>query len=257
MKKTGIVLSGGGARGIAHLGVLEALDELGIRIDAMAGTSAGAIAAVLYAAGNKPRMIMELLTENSYFGITRLQFNKAGFFKMDGLKTLLQKHVKAARFEDLPIRLFVAATDLTGGTTRIFESGLLLEPVLASSCVPVIYEPVLFQDREWVDGGVLNNFPVEPLEPLCDLIIGSHVNRLGDPPQGKIALRKMQMMEKCFHLAISANVYGKASKCHLFLDPPELARYALFEVQKAKEIFDIGYRNCMLHQVKLLEMVRR
>lgn len=95
--KTGIVLSGGGAQGIAHLGVLAALDELGVRIDAIAGTSSGAIAGALYAAGNKPHYIKEVLKENSYFGFSRLLFRKGGIFKMEGLR-LRTCHFRASEF---------------------------------------------------------------------------------------------------------------------------------------------------------------
>src|SRR5438445_12971265 len=99
MKTIGIVLSGGGARGIAHLGVLAALEELGVRIDAVAGTSSGAIAGALYAAGNSPRYIKDILKENSYFGFSRLLFRKRGLFKMEGLMRLLQEHITFSCFE--------------------------------------------------------------------------------------------------------------------------------------------------------------
>ncbi len=251
MKTTGIVLSGGGARGVAHLGVLAALDELGIRIHAIAGTSSGAIAGALYAAGNKPHYIKDILKENSYFGFSRLLFRKGGIFKMEGLRLLLQQHLTSCRFEDLPVKLFVAATDLTERKSVIFSEGPLLEPVMASACVPVLFEPVSFLGREWVDGGVLNNFPVEPLEKNCDRLIGSHVNRMGDHPASGTMVRKMRILEECFHLAIAGGVYEKASRCHLFLDPPELAQYDLFDIRRADEIFGIGYGHCMLHRQEL------
>ena len=242
MKTIGIVLSGGGARGIAHLGVLEALGESGIKIDAIAGTSAGAIVAALFAAGNKPYHIKELLKRNSYFGISQLLINKEGIFKMDGLKYLLMQNIQAGQFEELPIRLFVAATNLNEGKSFIFEKGPLVEPVMASASVPFLFEPIRWQGEEWVDGGILNNFPIEPLEQFCDLIIGSHVNKLGDPLPPRIADRKIHILEKCFHMAIAHTVYEKVSRCNLFLDPPELSRYGMFDVRDADEIFEIGYR---------------
>ncbi len=250
--KTGIVLSGGGARGIAHLGVLQALEESGIRIDAMAGTSSGAIVAALYAAGNRPGHIKELLKENSYFGVSRIRLRGAGIFNMEGLKQLLQQHIASACFEDLPIKVFVAATDIAERRSVIFSKGSLLEAVMASACVPFLFEPVSYQGKEWVDGGILNNFPVEPLEDCCGSIIGSHVNRLADSLPGKTDLRKMHILERCFHMTIAGAVYEKTPKCHLFLDPPELARYGLFDIRQADEIYEIGYQHCMLHSKELL-----
>ena len=245
--KTGIALSGGGARGIAHLGVLEALEESGIRIDMMAGTSAGAIAAALYAIGNKPREIKKILKENSYFGLSRIRLNGSGIFNMEGLKELLQKHIGSACFEDLPVKIFVAATDMKDRKTGIFSSGSLLQPLLASACVPFIFEPVSYQGKEWVDGGILNNFPVEPLKDHCDYIIGSHVNKLADPISGTIDLHKMHILERCFHMAIEKNVYAKSPDCNIFLDPDELSNFGMFDIGKADEIFEVGYRNCLLH----------
>jgi NTE family protein len=245
--KTGLVLSGGGARGIAHLGVLEALEEFGVRLDAIAGTSSGAIVAALYAAGNRPRQIKAMLKENSYFGFSRIRLNQGGIFSMEGLKDLLQSHIGPGSFEELPGKIFVVATNITEGRTAIFSSGSLLEPILASAAVPFLFEPVIYQDKEWVDGGILNNFPVEPLEGLCDYIIGSHVNRLVDHLRDEQAFRKMHILERSFHLAIAAGVYAKASRCDLFLDPPELSRYSLFDTRDADEIYEIGYRYCRLH----------
>ncbi len=254
MKKTGIVLSGGGARAIAHLGALQALEELGVNISSLSGTSAGAIAATLYAAGNKPMEIMEIFKESSYFGLSHLLLNKAGIFDLDALRQLLEKYIPSRNFEDLPVTVFVAATDLCANRSVIFNSGSIIDAVLASSCVPFIFEPVQFQGRQWVDGGILNNFPVEPLLQHCNWVIGSHVNRLDTeipPSQGKV-----HILERSFHMAIAASVYEKSSSCTVFLDPPGLSAYGMFDVKKAKAIFDIGYDHCKLHSRELVSSMR-
>lgn len=226
--------------------MLEALESQAIRIDALAGASAGAIAAALYAAGHKPREIKEMLKDQSFFGFSRIKLSGGGIFNMEGLRKLLEQHLGATRFEDLPIPLFVAATDLADRKTVFFSDGPLVDALLASSCVPFVFEPVNYRGRQWVDGGILNNFPTEPLKDHCDYLIGSHVNRLADDPPGQTTLRKMQVVERCFHMAIAGSVYAKASQCDLFLDPPELARYSLFDIRDAEEIYGIGFRHCLL-----------
>ena len=249
MKNTGFVLSGGGARGIAHLGALQALEDLGVSVFHLSGTSAGAIVATLYAAGNKPMEIMEIFKGSSYFGLSHLLLNKAGIFDLEALRELLEKYIPFRNLEDLPVAVFVTATDLCANRSVSFNSGPLVDAVLASACVPFIFEPIRFQGRQWVDGGILNNFPVEPLLQHCNCIIGSHVNRLDaetPPSQGKV-----HILERSFHMAISASVYEKSSFCTVFLDPPGLSGFGMFDVKKAEEIFEIGYDHCMLHSREL------
>jgi NTE family protein len=249
--KTGLVLSGGGARGIAHLGVLAALDELGIHITALSGTSAGAVVATLYAGGIAPARIREIVKESSYFGFFHLLLGKPGLFTMEALRRILIENLPGSCFEDLPVQVFVTATNLSACRPEIFSSGNLIEPVLASACLPVVYEPVRIGDSQYVDGGVLDNFPVEPLLPLCDRIIGSHVNRIAtwtaDTPFDKAAI-----LDRCFHLAVAGTVYEKARCCHVFLDPPELEAFGLLDTRDADTLFDIGYRHCLTFRDRLL-----
>jgi NTE family protein len=105
MKKIGVVLSGGGVRGFAHLGVLKALDELGIRPYAISGVSSGAIVVALYAAGNSPEKILEFMKGNSYFGWSNFFLRKAGFFSMAPLLNILQKYIADDSFEQLATKL--------------------------------------------------------------------------------------------------------------------------------------------------------
>ncbi|HLZ86448.1 MAG TPA: patatin-like phospholipase family protein [Puia sp.] len=241
MQHVGIALSGGGARAIAHLGVLRALEERGIRPTAIAGASAGALIAALYATGLPPEEIKDIFHDTAYFGISHLLLGHPGLFDMDGMRSALEKHLAGRNFEHLPIRLFVAATNLTAGRAEIISTGPVIEPLLASACVPVIFEPVVYRGCEWVDGGVLNNFPVEALIPHCDYIIGSHVNRLDSPMPPARSLHKSHILERCFHLAIAGSVYEKAAQCDVFLDHPDLADFGMFDSKEADHLFDLGY----------------
>lgn len=245
MQRVGVVLSGGGARGIAHLGVLQALEEKNIRPVALAGTSAGALISVLYAAGKSPEEIKGLFHDTAYFGLSHHKVGGAGLFDTRGMRAALEKHLPFKTFEELPLRLFVAATNLTVGKGEIISTGPLLEPVLASACVPAVFEPMAYRGCEWVDGGVMDNFPVEPLVSQCDYIVGSHVNRQGEWTVPAGSEHKSQILERCFHLAIARSVYDKAAKCHLFLDHPGLAHFRLFDTGKADELFRLGYEYCL------------
>lgn len=248
MQHIGLVLSGGGARGIAHLGMLAALEEANIRPHALSGTSAGAIIAALYAGGKSPLEIKRLVQDTAFFGISHLLLGKPGFFDMEGFRRLLQAHLPCTQFEDLPIRLFVNATNLSAGRGECFSSGPLVDPILASACLPAIFEPVTIGQYRYVDGGAVDNFPVEPLKPLCNVVIGSHVNRLAEFLPADHPWHKAYILDRCFHLAIAKNVYEKAACCDLFLDHPGLAAFSLFDTHRADEIFDIGYRETLLRR---------
>ena len=178
MLKTGLVLSGGGVRGFAHLGLLQALHEMGIRPSAVSGVSAGAIVGAFYAAGLEPKKIMEILKKNSFFGWSNFFLNRDGFFSMKALLSTMQAYIPRDSFESLGIPFFVTATDFSNNKSVTFSKGELYRTVLASSSVPVIFEPIKIGDDLFVDGGLLNNFPVEPLEKICNKLIGSHVNSM-------------------------------------------------------------------------------
>lgn len=144
-KKTiGLVLSGGGARGFAHLGVMKALTELGIHISEISGTSAGAIAGSLFAAGYAPDQILEIIEETNVFDFLRPVFNKPGLSSMEKVEEVLSNYLSDDSFESLQIKLFVNATDLNSGEEIFFSSGPLIKPIVASACIPVIFSPVAF-----------------------------------------------------------------------------------------------------------------
>jgi NTE family protein len=239
MVKTGIVLSGGGVRGFAHLGFLKVLDEIGLKPYAISGVSAGAIAGSLYLAGHSPDNILNILKQHAYFGWSNLLWNKDGFFSMQPLLRTLKQYIPQDNFESLAARFFVTATDFTQSKAVTFSSGPLYDAIIASASVPVVFSPVRMGDSLLVDGGLMNNLPVEPLTGLCDHIIACHVNKIA-PYQAVNPIGKMNIMEKCFHMAIADSVEARLSQCSLYLEP-DLHRFTMFDVKKADEIFEIGY----------------
>ena len=158
-----MVLSGGGARGFAHLGVIQALNEAGIYPDVISGTSAGALAGVLYADGYSPEEILKLMNSGSRLDFMRPAMPREGLLQINGIIKILKAHLKAKTFEELKIPLYVAATDLNNGKSVYFSEGNLLDPVIASASIPVLFQPVKINNISYVDGGVLDNLPVYPI----------------------------------------------------------------------------------------------
>ena len=236
-----LALSGGGARGIAHLGVLAALDELQLPVFRLAGVSSGAIAAVFYAAGFAPREILRLLLSTNVIRLTRPAFSRFGLLHLDAVEQLLARHLgPKLTFEDLRLPVTLVATDLMVGESVAFSTGPLLPPLLASSAVPIVYRPVEYQGRQLVDGGLLNNLPVEPLLGRTGLrVVGVHCNPIN--PEARIPTFR-RLIERTMHLAINANTTARKSMCHLLLEPPELRHYRPLSYRRGPELFDIGYR---------------
>src|SRR5687768_13673283 len=123
---TGLVLSGGGARGISHLGVIKALGEAGVKIDCMAGTSAGAITGALYSYGYKPDEILDIIVSTSFFKSLKIAWTLKGLLSIDGLQNVLLKFIPTNSFESLKIPLVVSATDLKRGKVEYFSKGELI-----------------------------------------------------------------------------------------------------------------------------------
>jgi NTE family protein len=236
--KIGVALSGGGARGISHLGVLEALEEYGIHPTYLSGVSAGAIVGALYAAGNKPWEILRFIVKTKIFKFFKPDTSLTGLLRIEATEKLYEQMLKENSFASLNIPLTVSATDIEYGEIVYFSEGELIKPLQASSCVPVLFAPVEINSRYYVDGGVLNNLPVEPLEGKCDYIIGVHSNAL--PAQFRVTNIK-QMIERALHLAINTNIEGRKQKCHFFIEPPKTAFFGVYDVAKAQEIYQVGY----------------
>ncbi|RSK24221.1 hypothetical protein EI290_20545 [Hymenobacter metallilatus] len=238
----GLALSGGGARGIAHLGVLAALDELQLPVACLSGVSSGGIVGALYAAGMPPREVLRLLLELRISRITHIALSRHGLLHMDAVGTLLEEYLGVGcTFEQLRLPLILIATDLLAGSSVSFTTGPLLPPLLASAAVPILYRPVEYQGRQLVDGGLLNNLPVECLlqaAPPGLRVVGVHCN----PPNPEAQVPNMRaLIERTFNLAIGGNTVLSKRLCHLLLEPPELCQYRTLSFRRAAELFEVGY----------------
>jgi NTE family protein len=169
------VLSGGGARGFAHIGVLRVLERHGIEVDALAGTSMGAILAALYAHGYRADDLHELAASVSWRDVIDLSLS-GGVFKGEKLHQLLATYLPP-RFEDLGKPLAITCTDIEAGEQLVFTEGDLITIARASACLPGAFEPVEHEGRTLADGGILNNLPVDALALIrTDLTLASDVS---------------------------------------------------------------------------------
>ncbi len=237
--KTGLVLSGGGARGISHIGAIKALLEQGFTFDIISGTSAGAFIGALHAYGYSPDEILEIFVKTKFLRSIRFGFSTGGMFNIENADKILLKYIPENRFESLKIPLTVTATDIGAGEEICFRTGELTKPILASCCLPGIFKPIRFQDRELVDGAIFNNLPVAAIENEVDYIIGIHCNPLA---QVKSASHVHQITYRSFRLAMRGKAKASLDRCDMLIEAPELCGYNTFDFRKTKALFDIGYR---------------
>ncbi len=237
--KNGIVLSGGGTRGFAQLGALKALEEADIKPDIISAVSAGAVVGALYADGKSPEEILKVLTSRRIFSYLDFTIPKTGLIKMTGFENTLKKILKAQNIEDLQIPLLIFAVNINTAEYTLFDKGPLPHIIKASSSIPIIFPPIEIDKEFYCDGGVINNFPVEPLLGKCDRIIGINVNPLG---KRKNLDNLKKIAERTFQLSIRSHTMERKDKCDLFIEPEGLDGYGLLELSNAEKIFELGYK---------------
>jgi NTE family protein len=240
--KIGLALSGGGVRGIAHAGVIKALQEHRIEVRQISGTSAGALVGALYAKGVRVEEIFHFFEKSNLFHPRTFAFRQAGFINSSVFINQISDYIPENSFESLHIPLSVTATDLHTGELRIFKKGELYLSILASAAFPGIFTPIEIEGNTYVDGGVLNNFPVDLLDD-CGIKLGSYVNKVD------LKSRKLKHSYDVAGRAYAINQYHqdkiKFSQCDLLIEP-DLYNYGLFSFKGMKEIFEIGYKTASL-----------
>jgi NTE family protein len=236
--KTGLVLSGGGARGVSHIGVLKALDEFGVKLDHISGTSSGAIIGSLYAQGYKPDEIFDIVLATKLYKSMRPAWSWTGLLTLEGLYEVLLKFLPENTFESLKIPVTINATDIIQGKAVYFTEGELVPRILASCCVPAVFKPMALDGSFFVDGGLTDNLPVKPIRGKCDKIIGSHCNYI----TSAFNLRNLRsVIERSLLIAINGNTTISKSQCDILIEAPDIGRFSGFDLKKAKVLFETGY----------------
>ncbi len=240
--QTGLVLSGGAARGFAHVGVLKALEEKGIKPDIISGVSAGAIVGAFYADGYSPDEMIRLFADKKIFQFFRVTIPRKGLLQIAGLKDIINDHLGAKKFEDLKKTLYIAAANYNTGKLVYFDKGTLLERIVASASIPVLFNPVQIDGASYVDGGVFTNMPVDPLLEKCKKTIGCNVNPIGYE-DGEPTIIKMAI--RAFHLTASKGIGPDVDKLDLYIEPSKLKDYGLMDFSKGEEMASIGYEETL------------
>lgn len=237
-KTIGLALSGGAAKGFAHLGVLQAMEESGYRPDCISGTSAGAITAAFYADGYSPRDILKLLCSYKLTSYIKPGWIGSGLMKTTGFFRILVENLRAKNIEDLSIPIWICLTNLNSGHAEYHNNGDLARKVLASSSIPVFFKPVVINNHLMVDGGVCDNLPLKPLREKSDFIVAVNVNPIA-PKQIKPGIRSIA--ERVFHLSINSRLKEMSIQPDLLIETKGASDFGYFNLKHAEKHFEIGY----------------
>ena len=246
--KTGLVLSGGGTRGFAHLGVIAALFDSGIKPDVISGTSAGAIAGVFVAAGWNPSEILKAFKKGSFFNYTKLQIPRDGLMKLDGLKEIIQKEIAVKNLEELNIPFYVAISNLNSGNVEYRNTGAVGETVLASSSIPILFAPVKMDKNLYVDGGLLDNIPIEPIKNDCQNIIVSNISPINPKEKFK---NLIEIATRTFYMSVNSNMKQVRKYATTYIEPEGIDTYEILSRTRADELYELGYNSTINALAKL------
>lgn len=240
--KVGLALSGGGARGFAHAGAIEAMMEVGLKPDLICGVSAGSVVAVMHAAGIPPRRMLEMFSELKFGDLASWNIPKEGLFRLDKFKDFLKEAIPYRYLEELPLPTVVCATNFDTGHKIAFTHGLISEVVAASCCIPIVFNPIQIGRYRYVDGGVLANLPAWAIREKCEFLVGVNVSPATSVPVKdnllNIAMRSYELMAK-------NNALSDMELCDMLIKTDEIARYKVFDLKNITRVFDSGYRTTM------------
>jgi len=245
--KTALVLSGGGALGLAHVGVLKSLEERGCSFDYFAGTSAGAIIASCIACGLSSDHIFTNLCDKSLFRLAfDFSFRGGGILRGSKVLTLLRDVYEDRSFSDLPngVKLRVYATNFETGEQVVLNSGSIAEAVRASLSVPGIFEPYWLNGVPLVDGGLVSNLPLREVldEYEGEKIIAVDVcTSISSKLKTNLSIRKS--IERSMKIMFKAQQSVLKNDPRLTLIRPELENYSSTDILNFKEMFQIGYES--------------
>jgi len=238
--KIGLALSGGAARGIAHIGALKALREAQISIDMIAGASSGALIGTLYASGLNIETIEKVALGLKWREFADFTLPKMGLISGKGIEEFVSEHTGVSDFKELKIPLAIITTDLISEREVVFREGLLARIVQASCSIPGVYTPVKYEDMLLVDGGVVNILPTDVLRRMgADFVIGVDVNTkatISSEPKNVF-----QVIIQAWDV-ISRQGAERARKDADLIIYPEIGDISKVDLKRARELLQAGYQ---------------
>ncbi|MBN1948140.1 MAG: patatin-like phospholipase family protein [Candidatus Cloacimonetes bacterium] len=261
MKKIGLCLGGGGARGICHIEFLKVLDEFDLKPVMISGSSIGAIIGSFYASGLTGRDIEAILDDLSIRDIPKmLDFSFLNFnslVKGKGVEKFLKKQLPVTRFSELKIPIKIVATDYWKEELVVFDQGDLIKAIRASISIPAIFEPVVIDGRVLIDGGVTNNLPYDLLLPECNFLIAIDASGFtSEPDKPKIPNWFDSVMNTFTILQNSILSYQMKNRRPDIYIKPQIKDIGLLEFDKVSTIIELVQDDVIKFRQELQEKLK-
>ncbi len=248
MSKTlGLALGSGGARGVAHVGFLQALDEAGIKPDYIAGCSMGAVVGACYSGGMSAKQIRDVVLKikaRDLIDITPAVITRMAILRSRKVRDLFVEYLGDKNIEDFDIPFKCVATDLYSGRLHVFSKGKASLAVQASSTIPGIFRPVEFEDKLLVDGGVLCRVPVNIAKDMgADVVVAVDVLKNASEPVDKVT-NILSMILRVFDIMDTHNTEQRRviedGLCDLLIEP-EMKGLSQYDIKDLNKAYDEGY----------------
>jgi len=240
--RAGLALGGGAVLGAAHVGVLRALDELGLGTSMVSGTSIGSFIAALHAFGKSWQEIRDVTLELDWFDLSGPSLSQYGLLSNKKFGEVVRDLLGERRIEEAPIPLAMVAADVSTGRKVVLRSGAVAKGVMASSCIPGVFRPLETNGSMLVDGVLLENVPVSPLlesgvRPIvCVDLLAGHAFR---KPESIVGL-----LLNSFYTAVTNTAAMQTAHADLVL-APDLSAYSLVDTAQVPDLIEAGYRDAL------------
>lgn len=263
MSKTlGLALGSGGARGVAHVGFLQALEEEGIEPDFISGCSMGAVVGGCYASGmpvSKMRDIVLKLRKRDLIDLSPKPISQMSLLRSKKIRELLLAHLKVKNIEDFPVPFKCVATDLYSGTLHVFEKGEAALAIQASSTIPAVFRPVQFEDKLLVDGGCLCRVPVREVKAMgADVVVAVDVLKITSEPVEKLD-NILNMGLRVFDVMDAHNTALMKKRDSKYFDlwlAPEMKGMSQYLIKDLEFAFEEGYAEGKKNADKIKELLK-
>jgi len=248
--KTGLVLGGGGARGFFHMGVIKGIQEMGVEIKEISGTSIGAIIGLMYAAN--PKIDFEKVTNDLDF-LKLTQAIMLGMNKNSNkvMEEFLTNYIGVKNFEELKIKMRFNATDINNNQEIIFEKGNIFPGLMASISIPGVFPPLKFDERFLVDGGVINNVPINLIKEANKIIISDITGPIKRIDEKSLGIDVLYSSAVIMQKNISLQKIEKIKKKIIYLNLDDNKTFVLdFRKKNYQYLIDLGYKSFLTNYDK-------
>lgn len=252
IQKIGLVLSGGGARGFFHMGVIKGLQELGIKINEISGTSIGAVIGLMYAAD--PEIDFEkAINELEFFKLIKLMAFGIKTNPGNVLETILKNYIKADNFEELKIKMRFNASDMDNNREVVFEKGKIFPGLIGSISIPGIFPPLKYQDSFLVDGGVMNNIPITLIKDSNKILVSDITGPIKKNNEKILAADVLYSSIAMMQRNISFLKAKDLNKKIVYLNLEDNKTFILdFRKKNYQYLIDLGYRSIIERKKEIL-----